>query len=278
MGGAFALALRKADFPRGARILACDTDRQTLTAAKADGVIDEGFHAPRRMLPQCELVFLCLAPRAALGFMKTWMGLFRSGALITDIAGIKRPICEGMEESLRGDLDFIPGHPMAGTEKNGYPHAKDCVFRGRGYILVPLKRNRPENLAFMKEFIRRAGFTRIVETTWENHDRKIAFTSQLCHLIAASLIACQTDTAITRFGGGSFEDLTRIAILNAPMWTELFIENSAFLLEQIQKFEKSLKALKTLIAGGEEQKLLAALAAVRGRRAEMARRVPCAEE
>jgi prephenate dehydrogenase len=272
MGGAFALALRKADFPRGARILACDTDRRTLKRAKADGVIDEGFHTPRQMLPQCGLVFLCLAPRAAVDFMETWMGAFRKGALITDIAGIKRPICERMEQSLRGDLDFIPGHPMAGTEKSGYLHAKDCGFQGRNYILVPLKRNRPENLAFIKEFVRRVGFTRIVETTWENHDRKIAFTSQLCHLIAASLIACETDTAITRFGGGSFEDLTRIAILNAPLWTELFIENSKPLLEQVRKFEKSLEELKILIADGEKQKLRAALASVRGRRAEMARR------
>jgi prephenate dehydrogenase len=270
MGGAFAIALRRADFPGGARILACDTDEETLKAAEKDRVIDEGFHSPRRMLPQCELVFLCLAPRAALGFMDTWMDAFKPGALITDIAGIKRPICEHLRAALRSDLDFIPGHPMAGTEKSGYAHARDCGFQGRNYILTPLKSNKPENLAFIKEFVRRAGFTRVVETTWENHDKKIAFTSQLCHVLAASLIDCETDTAITRFGGGSFEDLTRIAILNAPLWTELFIENSGPLLEQIQKFEKSLGRIKTMIAGGEQQELLATLAAVRDRRTEMA--------
>jgi prephenate dehydrogenase len=272
MGGAFAIALRRSGFPRFARILACDTDEETLKAAKKDCVIDEGFCAPREMLPQCDLVFLCLAPSAAVSFMDTWMGAFKPGALISDIAGIKRPVCERMTKTLRSDLDFIPGHPMAGTEKSGYAHARDCGFQGRNYILTPLKRNKPENLAFIKELVSRIGFTRIVETTWENHDKKIAFTSQLCHVIAASLIDCETDTAITRFGGGSFEDLTRIAILNAPMWTELFIENSGPLLEQIQKFEKSLDAIKTMIAGGEKQKLLATLAAVRDRRVEMARR------
>jgi prephenate dehydrogenase len=271
MGGAFALALRQAQvLGEKGRVLACDTDPDTLEAARAAGVIDEGFESPEKMLGRCDLVFLCLNPAEALGFMDTWMGAFRPGALITDIAGIKRPICEKIEKTLRDDIDFIPGHPMAGTEKSGFRHAGDCHFQGRNYILVPLRRNKPENLARLKDIIRRLGFTRIVETTAEEHDRKIAFTSQLCHVIAAALIDCETDTAITRFGGGSFEDLTRIAMLNAPMWTELFLENRDVLLEQIEKFEGSLDKLKNLIAGGGKETLLKTLAAVRERRGEMA--------
>jgi prephenate dehydrogenase len=158
---------------------------------------------------------------------------------------------------------------MAGSEKGGFAQAKRCTFHGKNYILTPLKRNTGEHLEFLKALIYRMGFGRITETTAEEHDRKIAFTSQLCHVIAAALIDCEGDTGITRFGGGSFEDLTRIAMLNAPMWTEIFLENRTELLARIAQFEGSLDKLKTYIAGGERDALLENLALVRDRRAAM---------
>ncbi|MDR0731699.1 MAG: prephenate dehydrogenase [Treponema sp.] len=269
MGGALALALRRV-FPRGGpRILACDTDGITLKAALDQGLIDGAFSDPAPMLPRCDLVFLCLNPSTLLCFLKTWMGIFKTGALLTDIAGIKGSIVEAVEKNLREDLDFIPGHPMAGSERGGFTNAARCDFRGKNYILSPLKRNRPENLAALKALIRRLGFGRITETTAAEHDRKIAFTSQLCHVIAAALIDCEADLEITRFGGGSFEDLTRIAMLNAPMWTELFIENRVELLRRIEQFEGSLDLLKILIAAGNGKALEEKLAQVRERRTLM---------
>jgi prephenate dehydrogenase len=182
---------------------------------------------------------------------------------------VKSGIVDYLEKNLRDDLDFIPGHPMAGAEQGGFANAKLCNFHGKNYILTPLKRNKPENLDFIRDLIYRMGFGRITETAAAEHDRKIAFTSQLCHVIAAALIDCEADVEITRFGGGSFEDLTRIAMLNAPMWTELFIENRAELLRRIDMFEGSLDALKRLIAGAEEKTLEDKLAQVRDRRTRM---------
>jgi prephenate dehydrogenase len=158
---------------------------------------------------------------------------------------------------------------MAGSEKGGYAQAKRCSFLHKNYILTPLKRNKPENLDFLKTLIHGMGFGMITETTVEEHDRKIAFTSQLCHIIAAALIDCEADREITRFGGGSFEDLTRIAMLNAPMWTEIFLENKTELLRRIEQFEGSLDALKNLIADGQGEALERRLAAVRDRRGAM---------
>jgi prephenate dehydrogenase len=267
MGGAVALALRNCG--AGDRLLACDTDGETLQAALVEGVIDEGFPAPENMLPRCDLVFLCLNPSTLLRFLDTWMPAFKPGALITDIAGIKGNIVRAVEISLRPDLDFIPGHPMAGAEKGGFSAAKNVSFRGKNYVLTPLKRNKSENLEYLKALIYRMGFGRITETTAAEHDRKIAFTSQLCHVIAAALIDCESDTTITRFGGGSFEDLTRIAMLNAPMWTELFLENRRELLARIEQFEKSLDKIKAHIAGGEEAALQENLRQVRERRSAM---------
>ncbi|MDR0449968.1 MAG: prephenate dehydrogenase, partial [Treponema sp.] len=205
MGGAVAMALRRAgiaDPEAGGRLLACDTDSGTLSAALGRLVIDEGFLSPQEMLPRCDLVFLCLNPSSLLRFLEARMGDFKPGALITDIAGIKGKIAEAAEKNLRQDLDFIPGHPRAGSEKGGFANAGKCDFQGKNYILTPLKRNRPENLEYLRALIRRMGFGRISLAKAEDHDRKIAFTSQLCHLIAAALVDCEEDTEITRFGGG----------------------------------------------------------------------------
>ena len=273
IGGAVAMAIRPLK-PR--RILALDADPASLEAAKAEGVIDDGWvntdaggASTAAMLGQCDLVFLCLNPAGLLRFLEARMDAFRPGALITDIAGIKGCIVAAVEKNLRPDLDFIPGHPMAGSEKGGYAQARRCSFRNRNYILTPLKRNRRENLDFFKALVRRMGFGRITETTAEEHDRNIAFASQLCHIIAAALIDCEGDRDIARFGGGSFEDLTRIAMLNAPMWTELFLENKTELLRRVDQFAESLDAFRALVASGQGEALERRLEAVRERRSAM---------
>jgi prephenate dehydrogenase len=269
MGGAIAIALRNIC----GSILAYDSDRTSLEAALAQGIINEGVgeDGPEldNMLGRCDLVFLCLNPSRLIEFLETKMGAFKSGALVTDIAGIKGNIIAAVEKNLREDIEYSPGHPMAGAEKGGFANAALCSFQGKNYILTPLARNRPENLEYLCDLIRRMGFGRITRTSAEDHDRKIAFTSQLCHVIAAALIDCEADTAITRFGGGSFEDLTRIAMLNAPMWTELFIENKAELLARIDQFEGSLDVLKELIAGEQAGELEQLLGKVRERRTAM---------
>ena len=269
MGGAVALALRNRCGVTRNKLSACDIDGETLATAEAAGLIGKGWKTGAgEMLNECDLVFLCLNPAALLKFLEKWESAFRPGALVTDIAGIKGSIAAAAER-FRADVDFIPGHPMAGAEKGGFENAGLCNFQGKNYILTPIGRNKPENLAFLKSLIRRMGFGCVTEVSAAEHDRKIAFTSQLCHVIAAALVDCEADTAITRFGGGSFEDLTRIAMLNAPMWTELFIENREALLERIGQFEGSLDALKALISGANGAALERRLSLVRERRAAM---------
>jgi len=264
MGGAFARTL-SVFCPN---ILAHDTDSAVLRSAEQTGVIAQGFDDPAAMLCRCDIVFLCLNPSTLIRFTEKYMDAFKEGALLTDIAGIKENIV-ALAERVRPDLDFIPGHPMAGAEKGGFANAGSVVFAGKNYILTPLKRNKSENLDFLKSLIHRMGFGRITETTAADHDSKIAFTSQLCHVIAASLIDCEQDTEITRYGGGSFEDLTRIAMLNAPMWTEIFLENHENLSLRIAAFEKSLDEIKALIKNGRTEELQERLAKVRDRRAAM---------
>jgi prephenate dehydrogenase len=270
MGGAIARSLR--NFCDATRFFACDKDVEVLNTARQEGLIDQGWDTAQagEMLSSCDVVFLCLNPSTIISFLEKWEGAFKSGSIVTDIAGTKKSIAAAAEK-FRNDVDFIPGHPMAGAEKSGYVNSTLCDFRGKNYILTPISRNKSENLDFLKDIIYRMGFAHITQVTPEEHDKKIAFTSQLCHVIAAALIDCESDVEITRFGGGSFEDLTRIAMLNAPMWTELFIENSDVLLERINQFENSMDSLKTLIKNKQVEELIKKLTLVKERRIEMSK-------
>ena len=273
MGGAVARALRGTCGVTQNRLFACDKDSNALSAALREGLIGKSFDESRagEILALCDVVFLCLNPSSIIYFIEQWKDSFKSGCLVTDIAGTKTSIAQAAE-NFREDADFIPGHPMAGAEKSGFDNSGLCNFNGKNYILTPISRNKPENIEFLKKLIIDMGFSRITQVTPEEHDRKIAFTSQLCHVIAAALIDCESDTEITRFGGGSFEDLTRIAMLNAPMWTELFIENRSALLERVNKFENSLDDLKTLIGSDNADELEKRLKNIRERRIAMSGR------
>ena len=274
MGGSIAKAIRAnvLDMPEArGKIFACDSLPATLDAAVRDGVIDKGF-APSdagAMLSECDIVYICLYPHATLEFIKTYRNDFKSASIVTDISGVKTFLADGLADFSRNDVDCIFGHPMAGGEKEGYVNSNGAYFKGRNYILMLRPSNKVENVELIKSLIAAMGFTRIVETDCKTHDRKIAFTSQLCHVIASALVKSAEDETITEFGGGSFEDLTRIAMINAPLWTELFLANKDELLSHIAAFEKQLAFMKKAVAKSDAISLEAYLADVRTRRMNM---------
>ncbi|MBR5934195.1 MAG: prephenate dehydrogenase [Treponema sp.] len=260
-----------------AKIFAMDMNLDSLKNAKEENIIDEWF-APQQtdeMLEKCDFVFICLYPKATVRFLAEHKNAFKSDSIVTDISGVKTLIAQKVFESssspVRDDVDFILGHPMAGNEKEGYGASCGTVFEGRNYILMPHKSNREENLALMRELITKLGIKRIIETDYKTHDHKIAFTSQLCHVIASSLVDSAEDDKITAFGGGSYEDLTRIALINAPLWTELFLLNKEELVSMINSFENSLSKIKNAIESENASELNSILKAVREKRAAMAK-------
>lgn len=274
MGGSIAKSIRAnvlALSDAEGQVLACNRSTQCLDAAVKGGIIDEAFKmdAVDEMLCKCDVVFVCLYPKATALFLKEHAPSFKSGSIVTDISGVKSVIAKGAEEMGRTDVDLVIGHPMAGGEKEGYVNSKSEYFIGHNYILVPRECNTAEHLRLMRELICAMGFTRIVETTVENHDRKIAFTSQLCHVIASALVKAADDDNITEFGGGSFEDLTRIAMINAPLWTELFLSDKRYLLEHIDSFMEQMMAIRSFIATEDDKGLDGYLTDVRGRRISM---------
>jgi prephenate dehydrogenase len=274
MGGSIAKAIRENVLDiAGARgkIFACDISTQSLDLAEKGGVIDESFIPDdvEAMLTSCDLVYICLYPHATLDFVKLHKDAFKSGAVVTDISGVKSMLAESVKPYLRSDIDFVIGHPMAGGAKEGYVNSNGAYFQGRNYILVPQLWNKNGSLELMKNLIQSMGFTRIVETDSRRHDHKIAFTSQLCHVIASALVESAEDESITEFGGGSFEDLTRIAMINAPLWTELFLLDKEELLRHIENFEKQLDFIKQKIKQDDAAGLEKYLTDVRKRRMNM---------
>lgn len=274
MGGSIAKAIRQNILSQNGstgKILACNRSTACLSQAVAEGVVDETFTSDKvqQMLPACDVLFICLYPHATLDFMKVNKEFFKPDSIITDISGVKGIFEKAMPEILRPDVDFIIGHPMAGGEKEGYAHSSAQFFVNHNYILLPQNYNKPEHLDLMRDLITEMGFTRITETTCDIHDYKIGFTSQLCHVIASALVESAEDEGITAFGGGSFEDLTRIAMINAPLWTELFISNKEKLVQHIENFQNKMDAFRTAIQTENAEELKALLEDTREKRLKM---------
>ncbi|MBO4320457.1 MAG: prephenate dehydrogenase [Treponema sp.] len=275
MGGSFAKSIRQNILSRSSssgKIYACNRSTACLNLAMQEGITDKTFTSDQveQMLCECDIVFVCLYPHATVDFLKQHRESFKSGSIITDISGVKGIFIDEGDSLVRDDVDFIIGHPMAGGEKEGYAASNAKYFINHNYILCPRKENKTENVLLFKNLIGEMGFSRITETSCDTHDWKIGFTSQLCHVIASALVQSADGPDITAFGGGSFEDLTRIAMINAPLWTELFISNKEKLVEHIENFENALSVLKKDIATSNGEGLKSYLEEVRAKRIAMA--------
>lgn len=281
MGGSLAKAITKyvlAEENSTGKIYAMDKNPSSLEDAILEKTIERGFseRETKEMLSLCDVVFVCLYPKATGEFLAKYQDDFKSGAIVTDIAGVKGQLMENLNWK-RSDVAFVPGHPMAGNEREGFTHASAEIFQKRNYIFMEPVVGGAFSLEFgknaletLKQLATSIGFGRIIETNAEIHDHKIAFTSQLCHVIASALVDSAEDTNVTAFGGGSFEDLTRIAMINAPLWTELFIADKKELVNHISEFQASLETIKAAIENEDSEKLNGYLSNVRSRRIAMA--------
>ena len=281
MGGSLAKAITKyvlAEENSTGKIYAMDKNPSSLEDAILEKTIERGFseRETKEMLSLCDVVFVCLYPKATGEFLAKYQDDFKSGAIVTDIAGVKGQLMENLNWK-RSDVTFLPGHPMAGNEREGFTHASAEIFQKRNYIFMEPVVGGASSLEFgknaletLKQLATSIGFGRIIETNAEIHDHKIAFTSQLCHVIASALVDSAEDTNVTAFGGGSFEDLTRIAMINAPLWTELFIADKKELVNHISEFQASLETIKAAIENEDSEKLNGYLSNVRSRRIAMA--------
>ena len=248
LGGSYARVLKRFGF----HISAITKEQSSIDYAMAEQIIDEGSTEPdAAIVGEADLVIFALYPHVFLEWIEKNQGLFKSGALITDVTGVKRSIVYRIQDMLRPDLEFIAAHPMAGREVSGVENSTDRMFIGANYIVTPTERNTREAISTCTELGRLLGFSNVTTLSPEEHDEMIGFLSQLTHCIAITLMTCNDKEDMERFTGDSFRDLTRIARINDLMWSELFMENRDVLLEQMNLFIDKFNELKEMLERGD---------------------------
>ncbi len=243
IGGSFAKALR--GFPES-QVFGIDLNDTTLKNAEKDGAIIKGFKNAGDILDQMDVVIVCLTPDKAVDFINS--NRFKPGALVTDVCGVKGYIFDKLTNK---DIDFVGGHPMAGRECDGYESSVETLFKGANYIIVKQESNTKEHIEYLEKIIDFIGCKHITYTSAEDHDEMIAYTSQLMHVVAATLCDNEILDRAEAYSAGSLRDCTRVAKLNPDMWSELFVENRDALSEQIRVFMYSLMKIDDLIKKGD---------------------------
>ena len=244
LGGSYAKVLKRFGF----HISAITLEQSSIDYAIKENIIDEGSVSPdERMIGEADLVIFALYPHVFVEWIEKNQGLLKSGALITDVTGVKRSIVYQIQDILRPDVEFVAAHPMAGREVSGVENSNDRMFIGANYIVTPTEKNTPEAIQTCIELGRLLGFSNVTTLTPEEHDEMIGFLSQLTHCIAITLMTCNDKENMEKFTGDSFRDLTRIAKINDLMWSELFVANKDMLLEQMNLFIDKFNVLKTML-------------------------------
>ena len=244
LGGSYAKVLKRFGF----HISAITLEQSSIDYAIKENIIDEGsVSLDERMIGEADLVIFALYPHVFVEWIEKNQGLLKSGALITDVTGVKRSIVYQIQSILRSDVEFIAAHPMAGREVSGVENSTDRMFIGANYIVTPTEKNTPEAIQTCIELGRLLGFSNVTTLTPEEHDEMIGFLSQLTHCIAITLMTCNDKENMEKFTGDSFRDLTRIARINDLMWSELFVANKDMLLEQMNLFIDKFNALKNML-------------------------------
>ncbi|MBE7026418.1 MAG: prephenate dehydrogenase/arogenate dehydrogenase family protein [Ruminococcaceae bacterium] len=244
LGGSYARVLKRFGF----HISAITKEQSSIEYALNEGIIDEGStDLDEKIIGGADLVIFALYPHVFVEWIKDNQKLLKSGALITDVTGVKRSIVYKIQDMLRTDVEFIPAHPMAGREVSGVENSSDKLFSGANYIVTPTEKNTPEAITTCLELGRLLGFSNVTTLSPQEHDEMIGFLSQLTHCIAITLMTCNDKENMEKFTGDSFRDLTRIARINDLMWSELFVANKDALLNQMDMFMDKFKELRAML-------------------------------
>lgn len=252
LGGSYAKALTK----KGFYVSAITRSKSSIDYALSEGMIQRGTtEIDPDIIADADLVIFALYPHIFIEWIRENQHLFKSGAVITDVTGVKGCIVPVIQDMLRPDVEFIAAHPMAGKEVSGVQNSDDAIFKGANYVVTPSEKNTPEAIALCEELGHTLGFARVSVLSPSQHDEIIAFVSQLTHCIAISLMTCQKTDHLEDYTGDSFRDLTRIARLNDEMWSELFLLNRDALLHQMGLFEKELDRLRGMLESDDREGL-----------------------
>ncbi|MFI3207088.1 MAG: prephenate dehydrogenase [Clostridia bacterium] len=250
----------------GHTVYGIDLNKETMFFAKGNGTIDDSL--TEENVKDCKLIFIALCPKATIDWVENHCEFISSETVVVDFCGIKRSVVTQIEEiAQKHNFIYVGGHPMAGKEKGGYVSSDENLYVGASMILTPNAGVDIKILAMLNDFFIDMGFANTTISSPEEHDRIIAYTSQLPHIASSAYIKSPTAKKRRGFSAGSFKDLSRVAFMDEKMWTELFLEKPDFLIEELEEYIENLNeylsALKAkdyeltqnLIHDGKEKKI-----------------------
>ena len=249
-------------------VFGCDLDPETMMMARMCGAIDAPLTTEN--LKECDLVLVAIRPAAAVKWVKEHAALLRADAILVDLCGVKRAVVRELAPiAEEHGFAYVGGHPMAGRERGGFTAATDSLYAGASMILTPDRRTDMQLLETLKAFFLDIGFASLTFSDPEEHDRIIAFTSQLAHIVSSAYVKSPEAQRRRGFSAGSFQDMTRVARLDEDMWTELFLDDEDYLTDELeilighlQEYADALKTrdaerLRALLRDGREKKAAA---------------------
>lgn len=266
IGGSFAMGLHSSGY---SHIYGVDIEEDTLKIAKEKKYIQKGTTNAADILPESDIVILSLYPSQIASFVKKYYDTFKTGAILTDVTGVKTSIIDEVSTVLREDLDFIFAHPMRGSEKKGFVGADPTRFIGANALITPTPFNKEKNLEKIEQLYREIGFETVTRVSPKQHDEQIAYVSQLMHALSVAVVnSSQASEDTLLFAGNSFQELTRIADINEALWSELFLSNQEALLLSIDAFEKELASFKKALKESDKKSLKSILNSAKTQRNE----------
>lgn len=254
IGGGYASALTE----KGYRVSCITKEQRDIDYALERGMIKYGTtEVDPKLIGEADLVIFALYPTVFIEWIEKYQRYFKTGALITDVTGVKGSVVGTVQSMLRDDVEFISAHPMAGRERSGVEYSDPNVFKGANYIVTPTDKNTDKAIELCKRLGEILGFARISVLSPEEHDEMIAFLSQLTHCIAVALMTCNEAEGLEKYTGDSFRDLTRIAKINDAMWSELFLMNKDALIKEMDAFVGEVEKMKDMLVSGDRDGLRA---------------------
>jgi len=251
MGGSVLKALKHCD-NKPKKVTALEIDAEVLRKIKNQSLADIATDDAEAALSDADFVVISLYPAQTIKFIKENIQYCKSECVITDICGVKREVMDTVPMFIPENISYVGGHPMAGREHKGFDYSVNNLFEGCRYIIddTPSK-----GRDLVEEFAYTLGAGKIVNASAADHDEMIAYTSQLPHVLAIAYMLCAEDRNVDDFSAGSFRDITRVAMINDEMWSELFCENRDMLVSEITRLQSGLKTLEEYIQDCEIEKL-----------------------
>ena len=254
IGGSLARCYSKA----GHRVLVHDLDQDMVSFAQLAGVVNDELTVSN--IGSCDLILLAVYPDASADWLESYGQYVKKDALVIDCCGTKVRICQRcFPIAAKYGFTYVGGHPMAGSHNSGFKYSRSNLFQGAPMVLVPGRFDDIELLDRVKTILEPCKFGSYSVTTAEEHDKMIAFTSQMPHIVSNAYIKSPTAQHHKGFSAGSYKDLTRVAWLNPQMWAELFMENRENILSELDFYIKSLTAYRDAVALEDKDTLISLL-------------------